>query len=121
MIYMKTVNGEKKMDGLITIKIKIFDLEEEVDVYIVENEDFEDFIIGLNMIKKFRLTQNENLQIEQKKIINKIDRMSKDNRNEDKNIKTYTVNFNEHIETEEFVSMIDHLDNEKKFELIVII
>ncbi|GBO99431.1 hypothetical protein EVAR_76657_1 [Eumeta japonica] len=85
--YMKTVNGVKKTDGLITIKVKIFDLEEEVDVHIVENEDFDDFIIGLDMIKKFKLTQNEDLQIEQKKITNKIDRMSKDSINEEKNIK----------------------------------
>lgn len=118
--YMKTVNGVKKTDGLITIKIKIFDLEEEVDVYIVENEDFDDFIIGLDMIKKFKLTQNEDLQIEQKKT-NKMDRMSKDNTNEDKNIKTYVINFNEHIETQEFVSKTDHLDNEKKIEIEKII
>ena len=51
---MKTVNGENKTDGLITIKIKIFKIEEEMDVYIIK-EDFGDFIIGLDMIKKFRL------------------------------------------------------------------
>ncbi|CAB3259990.1 unnamed protein product [Arctia plantaginis] len=69
----------------------------------------------------FKKNKNEPEKIEQKKITNKIDRMSKDNRNEDKNIKTYTVNFNEHIETEEFVSMTDHLDNEKKIEIDKII
>ncbi|XP_069362102.1 putative autophagy-related protein 11 [Maniola hyperantus] len=119
--YMKTVNGVKKTDGLITIKIKILDLEEEVDVYIIENEDFDDFIVGLDMIKKFKLTQNEDLRIEQKKTTNKIDMMSKDNTNEDKNIKAYAINFNEHIETQEFVSMTDHLDNEKKIEIEKII
>lgn len=121
---MKTVNGVKKTDGLITIKIKIFDLEDEVDVYIVENEDFDDFIIGLDIIKKFKLTQNEDLQIEQKKM-NKIDRMSKDrereNRDEEKNVKTFAINFNEHIDTEEFVSRTDHLDIEKKIEIEKII
>ncbi|GBP30827.1 Lactosylceramide 4-alpha-galactosyltransferase [Eumeta japonica] len=119
--YMKTVNGVKKTDGLITIKVKIFDLEEEVDVHIVENEDFDDFIIGLDMIKKFKLTQNEDLQIEQKKITNKMDRMSKDSINEEKNIKTFAINFNEYLETEEFVSLTDHLDNEKKTEIEKII
>lgn len=106
--YMKTVNGVKKTDGLITIKIKIFDLEEDVDVYVVQNEDFDDFIIGLDMIKKFKLTQNEDLQIEQKKVTNNT-------------TKTFTINFNEHIETEEFVSMTDHLDIEKKNEIEKII
>ena len=37
-----------------------------MDIYIIKEEDFDDFIIGLDMIKKFRLTQNENLKIEQK-------------------------------------------------------
>lgn len=49
--------------GLVTIKIKIFDIEEYIDVFITERDDFEDFIIGLDMIKKFKLIQDENLQI----------------------------------------------------------
>lgn len=110
---MRTVNGVKKTDGLITIKIKIFDLEEDVDVYVVENNDFVDFIIGLDMIKKFKLTQNEDLQIEQKNITN--------NEDKDKKVNTYSINFNEHIETEEFKVTIDHLDNEKKIEIEQII
>lgn len=110
---MRTVNGVKKTDGLITIKIKIFDLEEDVDVYVVENNDFVDFIIGLDMIKKFKLTQNEDLQIEQKNITN--------NEDKDKKVNTYSINFNEHIETEEFKVTIDHLDNEKKIKIEQII
>ncbi|CAK1595074.1 unnamed protein product [Parnassius mnemosyne] len=47
--------------------------------------------------------------------------MSKDNRNEDKNIKIYAVNLNEHIKTKEFIIMTDHLDNEKKIEIEKII
>lgn len=41
--------------GLITTKVKIFDIEEYIDVFIVEKEDFEDFLIGLDIIKKFKL------------------------------------------------------------------
>lgn len=50
-IDLKTVNDVKKTNGLITIKIKIFEIEEDMDVYIIENEDFDDFMIGLDMIK----------------------------------------------------------------------
>lgn len=60
-IYLKSVNGVTKTKGLITIKIKIFDKEEFVDVFIVENDDFQEFLIGLDMIKKFKLRQDENL------------------------------------------------------------
>ena len=51
---------------MITTKIKIFEIEEKIDVFIIKEEDFDDFIIGLDMIKEFSLTQNENLKIEQK-------------------------------------------------------
>lgn len=66
-IFLKTVNGVTHTKGLVTIKIKIFDIEEYIDVFITERDDFEDFIIGLDMIKKFKLIQDENLQISQKK------------------------------------------------------
>lgn len=66
-IYLKSVNGVGTTKGLITIKIQIFDIEKEMDVYIVEEENFQDFIIGLDMIKTFKLIQNEELQISQKK------------------------------------------------------
>lgn len=54
-------------EGLITAKIKIFDQEEYVYVFIIERDDFEDFIIGLDIIQKFKLIQDENLQASQKK------------------------------------------------------
>lgn len=66
-IFLKSVNGVKHTDGLVTIKIKILDIEGEVDVYIVEREDFEDFIIGLDMIPLFKLRLNERLEISQKR------------------------------------------------------
>lgn len=53
--------------GLITIKVKKFDIEKEMDVYIVKEEDFQEFIIGLDMMKLFKLIQNEKLEISQKK------------------------------------------------------
>lgn len=125
--YMRTVNGVKKTDGLITIKIRIFEIEEEMDVYIVENKEFDDFIIGLDMIKKFKLIQNENLKIEQKKKTdikepqNNVEKNSRDNRNKDKKIETYSINFNEHIKVEDFRIKIDHLDDQKKTEIEKII
>lgn len=63
-----TINGVKKTSGLTTIKIKIFEIEKKVDVYIIDKENFKyDFLIGLDIIKKFKLIQDENLKITQKK------------------------------------------------------
>lgn len=99
---------------MITIKIKIFDIEEKVDVYIIEDEDYEDFLIGLDMIEKFRLIQNADLKIEQvpKLEINKIDRNI--NRHIAGKIKTVSINFNEHIKIEEFKMKINHLEKKSR-------
>lgn len=119
-ISLKTVNGVAQTKGLITIKVKIFEKEEYTDVFIVERDDFEDFIIGLDMIKKFTLIQNENLQISQKKEIqieepiNTIEKKAE--------IEEVKINFNEHINEDEFIMNLDHLDSikrKKKIEKLV--
>ena len=119
-ILVKTINGVKKTNGLVTIKIKIFDIEDEVDVFIVNTEDFEDFLIGLDMIKKFKLTQDEELKILQKKIdeTNKSNNTKIDTAEEKKrNIEQISVNFNEHVEEDEFQIRMEHLDKMKKKEI----
>lgn len=95
-----------------------------MDVFIIKNEDFEDFIIGLDMIKKFKLIQNENLEIKQIKDINtkKTDNKSIRNpTNKQKEIETYSVNFNEHIKEDEFKIKIKYLDEKKRIEIEKII
>ena len=119
-ILIKTIYGVKKTNGLVTIKIKIFDIEDEVDVFIVNTEDFEDFLIGLDMIKKFKLTQDEELKILQKKIdeTNKSNNTKIDTAEEKKrNIEQISVNFNEHVEEDEFQIRMEHLDKMKKKEI----
>lgn len=121
-IYLKSINGVGTTKGLITIKVKMFDTEKEMDVYIVE-EDFQDFIIGLDMIKLFKLIQNENLEISQKKEtdITNIDIKTEINNtkeeNDNSNIKQYAVNFNEHIKENEFKIELDHLDNTRRIKI----
>lgn len=50
-IQLKTISGVSLTKGLTKIKIKMFDIEKKVDIFIVENEDFHDFLIGLDIIK----------------------------------------------------------------------
>lgn len=64
---LKTTNEVKKTDGLTNLKIKIFGIEDMMNVFIINSENFNyDFLIGLDCIKKFKLCQNEKLIIEQK-------------------------------------------------------
>lgn len=123
-----TINGVKRAEGLTTLKVNIFKIEKEVDVYIIEGYKY-DFLIGLDMIKEFRLSQDMNLEISQNneliegsKVIistltedeqstkkeNSNSTCSKVNKNKN-NIEKYEVNFNEHIPSEKFEIEINHL------------
>lgn len=61
---LRTINGVRKTNGMITLKAKIFDVEKTIDVFVIDKENFDyDVLIGLDCIKKFRLAQDENLKI----------------------------------------------------------
>lgn len=63
---LKTINGVKKSIGIVTLKIKILNMEQTINVFVIDEENFDyDFLIGLDCIKKFRLTQNEKLEVTQ--------------------------------------------------------
>lgn len=64
MVNLKTINGEKKTKGMVTLKIKMYNIERIMDIFVIDNENFNyDFLIGLDCIKNFKLMQNEELNI----------------------------------------------------------
>lgn len=116
-----TINGVKKTKGWITIKIKIYNIEKKVDVYIVDEKSFKyDFLIGLDIIKEFNLIQNEHLEIKQKsgKIFTDEKLCFKNNPNEngEKNDLNF-INFNEHVNEKEFIMDLSHLNSQKQSEI----
>lgn len=124
-VNLKTINGVNKTDGMIKIKAKILDIENIIDVFVVNNENFNyDFLIGLDCIKIFKLSQNERLEITQtilpqlENINTKINSVinDKDISDTPKNSK-FTINFNENINTENFEIIINHLNNYEKSEI----
>jgi len=59
-----------------SLKIKIYKIEKVVDVFIIDKQNFKyDFLIGLDIIKEFKLIQNEDLQITQKDDLNPQDKI----------------------------------------------
>lgn len=119
-----TINGVQKTSGLTTLKIKILELEKKVDIYIIDEENFKyDFLIGLDMIKSFKLIQNEKLQISQRlcsKDKNKIEENTSEIRKytESKNtLENNMVNFNEHVKEEDFNIKINNLNEKQKCEI----
>jgi len=129
-VSLTTINGAKSADGIVTIKIKIFEIEENMDVFVVDKKNFKyDFLIGLDCIKKFRLIQNERLEITQKikktqditedKIENKISLQNINNnpKKEKEVINEYQINYNEHIDTKKFQISVDHLKMKQRAEI----
>lgn len=106
---VSTINGVKKTEGMITIKIKIFNIEKVMNVVVIDKENFQyDVLIGLDMIKEFKLSQDENLEISQKANGNI----------KGKNIRNkYSINFNEHVDVSDFKISVNHLDYQKKTEI----
>lgn len=137
---LKTINGVTKADGLITVKTKIFNIENMMDIFVINSEDFNyNFLIGLDCIKKIKLCQNEKLEIKQRIIPSLKGEEIKNNYDdkEEKNLKgertdlikkerrykikgeekNYTINFNEHINGKNFEIITDHLEYEEKNEI----
>lgn len=63
----RTINGIMYVDGTIEITLKIFEIEKKINIFVTKNINFKyDLLIGLDVISKFGLRQNEKLQIDQK-------------------------------------------------------
>lgn len=76
---LKTINGVKKANGIITLDVTIFDLKKKMNVFVIDKENFDyDFLVGLDCIKEFYLVQNENLEISQKIPIQRNEIVSKE-------------------------------------------
>lgn len=64
---IKGVAGIAKAEGTITLKIKICNIMSNFSFFIIKSNTFkEDLLLGLDLIQRFKLCQNENLKITQK-------------------------------------------------------
>lgn len=61
-----TLSGKNFTEGRAKFKLRIDEIEDTFEAYVVKNNEFSyDCLLGLDAIKKFRLTQDENLKIKQ--------------------------------------------------------
>lgn len=121
-INLKTINGVNQTKGIITVKAKILNIEKEINVFVVNNTNFNhEFLIGLDCIKNFNLKQNEKLEIEQK-IPDTAGEIEKTlvnpqmEREKPKVIRNEAeqINFNEYLEVDKLQISINHLDYHQK-------
>lgn len=63
----KTISGVQKSHNKINILMRIHNMERNIQAYIIKNDNFSyDILLGLDVIKKFHLIQDEQLRILQK-------------------------------------------------------
>lgn len=117
----RTVGGKKNFTGRLSTRMKIHKIEKTVEVFVVDDENFEyDILLGLDTIKNFCLKQDYDLKIYQK--INLEDKEEEiRNLDTNKQIQENLVNFNEGIHTEQFRAKLDHLPSEKKKRIQILI
>ena len=115
----RTISGVQESDSKIKIPIKIHKIEKEIDAHVIKNGKFSyDILLGLDVIKKFHLLQDDNLNIFQRlhngkieKIIDYKDEISINKKEE----RPTRINFSE-TQLE-----LNHLDAEKKEQLQLLI
>jgi hypothetical protein len=102
------------------IKLKIFNIEKNTPVCVIDKEDFKfDLLIGLDTMKSFKLRQNKYLEISQARSDEKPkDRPSDEILNKTDNktplFSEHQINWNKAIPIEEFDAKVSHLDNTKR-------
>ena len=93
------------------LKLKIGEIESYVDVRIVKSDEFAyDLLLGLDAIKKFKLIQDEELNVHQRASDGRVYLIS---RRKNEHGET-AVNFNEYIDVSRFDANLDHLDDAKR-------
>lgn len=126
----KTISGTDFSSSRAKLHMKLNKIEEVLDVFVVKNNTFSyDLLLGLDAIKKFKLSQDENLRIFQRV----------DNTNEREEIRTKTISreaFNikkikeenkeimkkeEYIQLEDYIENLNHLNENEKFSIIRLI
>lgn len=66
---LKTISGKSFSKGRAFLKVKIGKIINFIDFYVIKNENFKfQMLIGLDAIKKFKLLQDENLDIFQRQV-----------------------------------------------------
>ncbi|KAG7296862.1 hypothetical protein JYU34_019721, partial [Plutella xylostella] len=114
---LTTISGVIKANGLTNLKIKIMDIEENVDIYVINEKQFKyDFLIGLDLIKTYKLVQTKELKILQIKE-DKEEYMMVKKPNETKSLNEENeieINFNEHVKEEDFEVKVEHLKGNER-------
>lgn len=118
----KTISGKDLTNSRTRLKMRINKIEIEIDIYIVRNNNFTyDLILGLDVIRKLKLKQDENLRGTQK-VSDKEEEIISNKKEERKNNeKRREINITEDMKADKFIDNLGHLDNSQKKEVFQLI
>lgn len=78
----KTISGVQESNNKVSLVMKIHKIEKEVEAYIIKNDNFSyDILLGLDVIKKFKLLQNDDLNIFQRLDDDKLEMVTEKRKN----------------------------------------
>jgi len=116
--FFKTISGVNFINSRASLHLKINKIEKVIDVFVIKNNNFSyDLILGLDAIKKFKLTQDENLNILQK-INEKESELIRCQENENNVIQ---INHNEYKEGCYLKPDLQHLDENNRILILELI
>jgi len=93
----------------------LLNIEKQKLIFIVDKKDFGyDFLIGLDTIMEFQLSQNHNCEISQDIPENNTVRKEKNQHSTEKSLGEIYINWDEYMPIEEFEIKTSHLDKNKQ-------
>lgn len=120
----KTINGFNFCSTRANILMKIGNITNNLSTYIMKNDNFSyDLLLGLDAIKKFKLLQNEDLDILQKVDYNKIIKLKDIEKTlQNKSPDYFEVNLHKGMDETQFQANLCHIsDKDKKEEVVQLI
>ena len=113
----RTLSGINFTEGRAELTMKINKIETKIEVYVVRNSRFSyDLLLGLDAIRKFKLIQDENLNIFQRIQENEIEKIT--DRDEKIVERTKKLNSNEYIGLGLLEPTLAHLSSERKLKIL---
>lgn len=116
----KTLSGISFTQNRAKLTLKVNEIEEEMDVFVVRNSQFSyDILLGLDAIKKFKLVQNENLDVYQKVGEGRFEKISKICEKTVRN-KERESNLNDYVQVSELGTNLSYLAPENRKKVIAL-
>lgn len=111
----RTIGGRHGFAGCVNLRLKVVNLEKEVELFVVNDENFKyDVLLGLDLIVRFYLNLDCGLNLYQTLPDKPGDEPGNSHIQNTDNEQDILVNYNAGIDVSNFEAKVDHLDTDKR-------